>query len=58
MLFTGFSLARISRAIAQEFRARHSVRTLESMDDRMLADMGITRGDIDDAVRGPARRRR
>ena len=39
MKFTGFSIARISRAIRDEMRTRESGRALLSMSDRLLADM-------------------
>ena len=38
------------KAIA-EFHARRAVRDLQHFDDRMLRDMGLTRGTIDYAVR-------
>lgn len=57
MKFTSYSVARISRAIRDQIRVRESARRLHGLDDRMLADMGITRGEIDGLVRGRSLRR-
>jgi len=57
MNFNDLVIARISRAIFSELRARRVANTLHRFDDRMLADMGISRGEIDGLVRGRTRRR-
>ncbi len=44
-------LARTMRWLARERRLRAARRELHAMDDRLLADMGITRHDIDEVVR-------
>ena len=54
---TGFPIARLFRAIGDELRTREMVRALQRLDDRALADIGISRGEIDDRVRGHSRRR-
>jgi uncharacterized protein YjiS (DUF1127 family) len=45
------------RKIGREMRARRAMRQLHELDDRTLADLGLTRGDIEAAARGrwPAR---
>jgi len=43
----------IAKAIAAELAARHAIVELASMDDRMLSDLGITRGEIENLVRRP-----
>jgi uncharacterized protein YjiS (DUF1127 family) len=45
-------LKRIKAAIEAELGARHATTELASMNDHMLRDLGITRSDIADAVRG------
>jgi uncharacterized protein YjiS (DUF1127 family) len=55
MNFSDF--ARIGRAILLELRARAHARSLNRFDDRMLADMGVPRGEIDSLVRSKSRRR-
>src|SRR5262249_58204964 len=49
--------ARLARDLAAKRRLRSAVRQLHRLDDRMLADIGVTRGEIESAVRGslPAR---
>jgi uncharacterized protein YjiS (DUF1127 family) len=38
--------------VAKEWRARREVAYLIEMDERMLADIGVNRGDLMRAVRG------
>ena len=49
--------ARFARRMAVEHGRRDAIRQLQRLDDRMLRDMGIHRGDIESAVRNgvPAR---
>lgn len=42
----------ILKAIRSELERRDSARRLEAMDDRALADLGISRSEISAAVRG------
>lgn len=44
--------ARTSNRLAAYLRARKARSTLMGLDDRLLADIGITRGDIARAVAG------
>ena len=48
----GIVVAR-TRQLAQFVKNRRDAVTLASLDDRMLADIGLTRGDVRDAVSGP-----
>jgi uncharacterized protein YjiS (DUF1127 family) len=57
MNFHDLIITRIGRAILGELRARGLANTLHRFDDRLLADMGISRGEIDGFVRGRRRRR-
>ena len=41
------------RSLAQIVKSRRDTVTLAGLDDRMLADIGLTRGDVRDAVSGP-----
>ena len=41
------------REIAQTFRHRRQAASLAGLDDRMLADIGLTRGDLRDAYSEP-----
>ena len=52
--------ARFARRVAAEQSRRNAIRQLERLDDRMLRDMGLHRGEIEFAVRNglPARARR
>ena len=49
---TGVVVARM-RQLAQFVKNRRDAVTLANLDDRMLADIGLTRGDVRDAVSGP-----
>ena len=45
----------VAKAVAfvrKEIKARAAIDALSRLDDRALADIGITRGDIKNAVRG------
>ena len=46
-------LARVKRAIEAELAARQAITELASMNDHMLRDLGISRSEIEDAVRWP-----
>ena len=46
----GIVVARL-RQVAQILKNRHDAMTLAGLDDRMLADIGLTRGDVRDALR-------
>ena len=67
--FTGLSTARHREGahpgrisaffgiLAAEWRARRAMRRIDSLSDEMLHDIGLTRGEIDSAVRyGRSRR--
>ena len=43
----------IRKAIDAELAARQAIVELASMDDRMLRDLGITRGEIENLIRRP-----
>jgi uncharacterized protein YjiS (DUF1127 family) len=43
-------MTRFLRAIAADLHRRQAMRALMASEDRMLADIGITRGDIEVAV--------
>jgi uncharacterized protein YjiS (DUF1127 family) len=47
------ALAKARSALQSELRARRDAAELESMDDRMLRDIGISRGEINSVVRRP-----
>ena len=42
---------RLTAGLAKELAARRAMRSLASLDDRMLRDIGLERGQIDHAVR-------
>src|SRR5215468_8226549 len=46
-------LGKAKRAIAAELAARRAINELAEMDDHMLRDLGLVRGEIVNAVRGP-----
>jgi uncharacterized protein YjiS (DUF1127 family) len=48
----GFAVARV-RNVFQLVKNRRDAVTLAGLDDRMLADIGLTRGDLRDAVSEP-----
>ena len=52
----GAALVQIARAIADRLERRHQVRALAELDDRMLADIGLTRGEVPFLVRGTPHR--
>jgi len=44
-------LSSVGKAVKRYFRARHAIAHLRSLDDDLLADIGIARRDIESAVR-------
>jgi len=44
------AVVRICRQVTKGWRHRHDVALLAAMDDRMLADIGLTRGDLNSAL--------
>ena len=44
-------LVRAFAAMAREIRLRRDLRSLQSLDDVMLQDIGLGRGELEDAVR-------
>jgi uncharacterized protein YjiS (DUF1127 family) len=57
----GQSLGRLRSAVAAAQRRRLGIHQLQRLDDRMLADIGISRSQIESAARGwsrPAPQRR
>ena len=49
----GASLARFGRGIAAAWRRRNDMAVLASFDDVMLKDIGLSRGDLRDAIAQP-----
>lgn len=47
----------IFHALRSEWRARRAARSVEALSDGMLHDIGLTRGEIDQAVRYGSRHR-
>jgi uncharacterized protein YjiS (DUF1127 family) len=47
------ALGRILRGVAQAYRNRRQAAALARLDDRMLADIGLTRSDVRDAFAVP-----
>jgi len=47
------AVAHVGRRLADAWSHRHDAATLAALDDRMLADIGLTRGDIRDALSEP-----
>jgi uncharacterized protein YjiS (DUF1127 family) len=45
-------------AIARELAVRHAIKALLALDDRLLDDMGLSRGQVKHAVRGTQANRR
>ncbi len=48
---SGWGLGRLGTTLAAEWRAFSAARTLRSFDDHVLRDMGVSRSEIDHAVR-------
>lgn len=46
-------LKKLGTAIKAELAARHAIAELANMNDHMLRDLGITRGEIENTVRRP-----
>jgi uncharacterized protein YjiS (DUF1127 family) len=49
----GASLARFGRGLAAAWRRRNDMAVLASFDDVMLKDIGLSRGDVRDAIAQP-----
>jgi uncharacterized protein YjiS (DUF1127 family) len=49
----GTMVVRVGRRLAGAWRHRHDATALASLDDRMLADIGLTRADLNDALAEP-----
>jgi uncharacterized protein YjiS (DUF1127 family) len=45
-------MTRFAAAVADEFRFRRQIAFLMQQDERMLRDIGLSRGDVRRAVRG------
>jgi uncharacterized protein YjiS (DUF1127 family) len=50
-------ITRIARAAARRRRLRRAIEHLEQMSDYLLADVGLSRPDIEDVARGRLPRR-
>jgi uncharacterized protein YjiS (DUF1127 family) len=48
----------VIEAFVEAYHLRKSIRALQKLDDRMLADIGVARHQIPDLVRNVERRRR
>ena len=46
------TISRLMRLAVTKIEARRARRELHQLDDRALADLGLSRGDIDAVVRG------
>ena len=49
----GTVVVRAGRWLAEAWRHRHDAAALAAFDDRMLADIGLTRADLNDALAEP-----
>jgi len=49
----GAAGARVARALAEGWRHRRDAAALAALDDHMLADLGLTRADLNDALCEP-----
>ena len=49
----GVAGARVARAVAEGWRHRRDAAALAALDDHMLADLGLTRADLNDALCEP-----
>lgn len=49
----GMAVVRFGRWVAHAWRHRNDAAALASFDDRMLADIGLTRADLNDALAEP-----
>jgi uncharacterized protein YjiS (DUF1127 family) len=49
----GTAVVRFGRWVADAWRHRHDAAALAGFDDRMLADIGLTRADLNDALAEP-----
>ena len=49
----GAAIVRAGRRLAEAWRHRYDATVLAAFDDRMLADIGLTRGDLNDALAEP-----
>ena len=49
----GATVRRVSRQLVEAWRRRYDAAVLASFDDYMLRDIGLTRGDLNDALAEP-----
>ena len=49
----GAVVVRLGHWVAEAWRHRHDAAALAAFDDRMLADLGLTRADLNDALAEP-----